>query len=241
MRKRGKRYLDAAGRIDPERLYAPTAGLALVTDTVCVNYDPTVDLAVRLGVDPRHADQMVRGAIPLPHGTGKAAKVAVVAEGAQAQAAEEAGADYVGPERVTQMIESGELDVDAVLATPDQMTKLGRYGRVLGPRGLMPNPKSGTVTTDVASVVSEIKAGRIEYRTDRYGNIHVPLGKASFPVRDLAENYGAVIDELLSRRPSAQKGRYLRASTVSTSQGPPVRLDPRRTQDVWRESELEAA
>ncbi|QBI20443.1 50S ribosomal protein L1 [Egibacter rhizosphaerae] len=226
MAKRGKRYQAAAAKIDRDRRYRPTEAMRLVQETVTVNYDPTVELAVRLGVDPRKADQMLRGSVPLPHGVGKEARVAVFAEGDAATAAESAGADIVGAERVTELIESGELDVDAVIATPDQMGKIGRYGKTLGPRGLMPNPKSGTVTTDVATAVSEIKAGKVEYRTDRQGNVHLPIGKASFEVRQLVENYGAVIDELVRQRPSAAKGRYLRSIHVSTAQGPSVPVDP---------------
>lgn len=235
MATRGKRYRAAAAKIDGRRLYSPSAAMRLVKDTVTTSFDPTIDMSVRLGIDPRKADQMVRGSVALPHGTGKEVRVAVVAEGARAAEAEEAGADIVGTEAVTEMIEAGNLDFDAVIATPDQMSKIGRYGKILGPRGLMPNPKSGTVTMDVASAVREIKAGKIEYRNDRQGNVHVVIGKASFGARELVENYAAVLDELVRQRPAAAKGRYLRSISVSTSQGPSIRIDPQRTRDLWEE------
>jgi large subunit ribosomal protein L1 len=232
MAKRGKRYEVAAEKIDRERLYAPREAMDLAKETVTVSYDATVDLAIRLGIDPRKADQMVRGSVALPNGTGKSMRVAVIAEGPKATEAEEAGADIVGVAEVTAMIEAGDLDFDAVIATPDQMGKVGRYGKVLGPRGLMPNPKTGTVTMDVGKAVREIKAGKIEYRSDRQGNVHLVLGKSSFDAQALAENYGAILDELLRVRPAAAKGRYLRSVSVSTSQGPSIAIDPTRTRDV---------
>ena len=235
MAKRGKRYQVAASKIERGRLYGPTDAMRLAKETVTVSFDPTIDLSLRLGIDPRKADQMVRGSVALPHGTGKQMRVAVFAEGAKASEAEEAGADVVGSQEVTEMIEAGNLDFDAVIATPDQMGKIGRYGKVLGPRGLMPNPKSGTVTMDVARAVAEIKAGKIEYRSDRQANVHVILGKGSFEARQLVENYAAVIDELLRQRPAAAKGRYLRSIHVSTSQGPSIAIDPQRTRDMWEE------
>ena len=232
MGKRSKRYEAAAAKIDRSRLYGPTEAMRLVKDTVTVSYDATVDLAVRLGIDPRKADQMVRGSVSLPHGIGKETRVAVVAEGPKATEAEEAGADIVGTEEVTALIEAGNLDFDAVIATPDQMGKIGRYGKVLGPRGLMPNPKSGTVTMDIAKAVSEVKAGKVEYRTDRQANTHLVIGKASFEVRQLVDNYRAIMEELLRQRPAAAKGRYLRSIHVSTSQGPSIPLDPTRTREI---------
>lgn len=241
MGKRGKRYQAAAAKIDPARLYRPAEAVGLLKDTVTVSFDPSIDLAVRLGVDTRKADQQVRGSVALPHGTGKSVRVAVVAEGAKATEAEEAGADIVGADEVTGRIEAGELDFDAVIATPDQMGKIGRYGKVLGPRGLMPNPKTGTVTMDVASAVAEIKAGKVDYRTDRQANVHVIIGKGSFEARQLVENYGAVIDELMRQRPAAAKGRYLRSIHVSTAQGPSIAVDPARTRDLWEETELVAS
>jgi len=232
MAKRGKRYQVAAAKIDRERLYTPAEAMALAKETVTTAFDPTVDLAVRLGVDPRRADQNVRGSVGLPNGTGKSVRVAVFAEGPKATEAEEAGADIVGSAQLIQMIEAGDLDFDAVIATPDQMGRIGRYGRVLGPRGLMPNPKTGTVTMDVGKAVREIKAGKIEYRTDRQANVHLVLGKASFPVRGLVENYAAVVDELMRAKPAAAKGRYLRTVHVSTSMGPSIAVDPTRTREL---------
>ena len=236
MAKRGKRYENAAAKIDRDRLYSPTEAFKLVKETATTSYDPTIDCALRLGVDPRKADQMVRGSVSLPHGTGKEMRVAVFAEGGKATEAEEAGADIVGAAEVTALIEAGNLDFDAVIATPDQMGKIGRYGKILGPRGLMPNPKTGTVTMDVAKAVAEIKAGKIDYRTDRQANVHVVLGKGSFEARALVENYAAVIDELLRQRPAAAKGRYLRSIAISSSQGPSIRIDPMRTRDLWEET-----
>jgi large subunit ribosomal protein L1 len=232
MAKHGKRYQVAAAKVDPDRLYTPGEALTLVKDTVTVAFDATIDLAIRLGVDPRRADQNVRGSVGLPNGTGKAMRVAVFAEGPKAAEAEEAGADVVGAGEVTALIEAGNLDFDAVIATPDQMGKIGRYGKILGPRGLMPNPKTGTVTMDVARAVREIKAGKIEYRTDRQANVHLIAGKSSFAPRQLVENYGAIIDELLRVKPAAAKGRYLRTIHVSTTMGPSIRIDPLRTRDL---------
>ncbi len=237
MKRRSKRYQQAAEKVERDRLYLPPEALALAKETVTVSFDATVDLAVRLGVDTRKADQQVRGSVSLPHGTGKEVRVAVVAEGAAATEAEEAGADVVGADEVISRIESGQLDFDSVIATPDQMGKIGRYGKVLGPRGLMPNPKSGTVTTDVGATVAEVKAGKIEFRTDRQGNVHVPLGRASFSVEALVGNFSAVIEELLRLRPSAAKGRYLRSVHVATTMGPSIPIDPMRV----RETKLDKA
>ena len=234
---RGRKYREAAAKIEADRMYSPTAAMRLVKETVTTSFDPTVDVAVRLGVDPRKADQMVRGSVRLPHGTGKEVRVAVFAEGAQATAAEEAGADIVGSDTIIEMIEAGNLDFDAVIATPDQMGKIGRYGKVLGPRGLMPNPKSGTVTTDVATAVREVKAGKIEYRTDRQGNVHLIVGKGSFEPRALVENYAAVLEELVRQRPAAAKGRYLQSITVSATQGPGITVDPQRTRHLWEDDD----
>jgi large subunit ribosomal protein L1 len=235
MAKRGKRYEVAAAKIDRDRLYGPAEACKLLKETTTVSYDPSVDLSVRLGIDPRKADQMVRGTVVLPHGTGKETRVAVLAEGPKATEAKDAGADIVGTDEIIEMVEAGNLDFDALVATPDQMGKIGRYGKVLGPRGLMPNPKTGTVTMDVGKVVEELKAGKIEYRTDRQANVHVVIGKASFPPMQLMENYQAVMEELVRQRPAAAKGRYLRSIHVSTSQGPSIRLDPQRTRDLWAE------
>lgn len=231
-KKRSKRYEAAAALVDHDRLYWPTEALRLVRETATVSFDPSVELTVRLGIDPRKADQQVRGAVALPHGIGKSVRVAVVAEGDKATEAEEAGADVVGADEVLSRIEAGQLDFDAVIATPDQMGKIGRYGKVLGPRGLMPNPKSGTVTTDIAAAVQEVKAGKIEFRTDRQGNVHTIIGKASFAPEALLENYSTAIEELLRLRPAAAKGRYLRSVHVATSMGPSVPIDPTRARDL---------
>ena len=241
MAKRGKRYQVAAAKIDHDRLYGPVEAFKLLKETTTVSFDPSVDLAVRLGIDPRKADQMVRGTVVLPHGTGKDTRVAVFAEGAKATEAKDGGADIVGTDEIIEMIEAGNLGFDALVATPDQMGKIGRYGKVLGPRGLMPNPKTGTVTMDVGKVVEELKAGKIEYRTDRQGNVHVVVGKASFAPKELMENYQAVMEELVRQRPAAAKGRYLRSIHVSSSQGPSIRVDPQRTRDVWVEGEEQPA
>jgi large subunit ribosomal protein L1 len=227
--------MNALAKIDRDRVYGPTEAFKLVKETVTVSFDPTIECAVRLGVDPRKADQMVRGSVALPHGTGKEMKVAVFAEGDKATEATEAGADIVGAAEVTAMIEAGDLDFDAIIATPDQMGKIGRYGKVLGPRGLMPNPKTGTVTMNVAQAVRDIKAGKIDYRTDRQGNVHVILGKGSFSAKQLVDNYSAVLEELVRQRPAAAKGRYLRSIAISTSQGPSIRIDGQRTRDLWED------
>ncbi len=237
MAKHGKRYRAALEKIDPDRLYAPADAMRLVKETADgLKFDPTVNLSLRLGIDPRKADQMVRGSVALPHGTGKDVRVAVVAEGAKASEAEEAGADVVGTAEVTAMIEAGTLEFDAVIATPDQMGKIGRYGKILGPRGLMPNPKTGTVTMDVGRAVREIKAGKIEYRSDRQANVHLVLGKASFDARALTENYAAILDEIIRAKPAASKGRYLRTIHVASAMAPSVRIDPGQTRDLWREA-----
>jgi large subunit ribosomal protein L1 len=239
MAKRGKKYRDAAARIDREQLYAPKAGFTLLKEIDTASYDATVDCSFRLGIDPRKADQMVRGAVSLPHGIGKQVRVAVVAAGEKAVEAKEAGADHVGADDLVEELGKGELlaELDSVIATPDMMGKLGRLGKLLGPRGLMPNPKSGTVTMDVAKAVGEIKAGRVEYRSDRNGNVHAILGKASFPLEHLVENYGALLDEIVRQRPAAAKGRYIRSATISTSSSPSIPLDPARTRELLADDE----
>jgi large subunit ribosomal protein L1 len=237
MAKRGKKYRQAAERIEEGRLYGPRTGLGLLKEISYANYDTTVDLHFRLGVDPRKADQMVRGAVSLPHGIGKTARVAVVASGTKVAEAQEAGADFAGGDDLVEQLE-GMLDqIDSVIATPDMMGKLGRLGKVLGPRGLMPNPKSGTVTMDVAKAVTEIKAGRVEYRTDRNGNVHTILGKSSFSVDQLVDNFEAMLEEILRQRPAAAKGRYIQSVTVSTSVGPGVPLDPAKSRDLVEDNE----
>jgi large subunit ribosomal protein L1 len=239
MAKRGKKYRDAVAKIDRERLYPPKAGFALLKEVDLAAYDATVDCAFRLGIDPRKADQMVRGAVSLPHGIGKQVRVAVVAAGEKAAEAKAAGADHVGADDLVEELGKGEIlaELDSVIATPDMMGKLGRLGKLLGPRGLMPNPKSGTVTMDVAKAVGEIKAGRVEYRSDRNGNVHAILGKASFSLEQLVENYGALLDEIVRQRPAAAKGRYIRSASISTSASPSIALDPNRTRDLLVDDE----
>ncbi len=238
MAKHGKKYRAALTQIDRTRAYGPVEALQLAKETVTVNFDSTVEVAFGLGVDPRKADQMVRGSVVLPRGTGKIARVAVIAEGPRATEAREAGADIVGGDDVIEQLGRGELidELDAVIATPDQMGKLGRLGRILGPRGLMPNPKSGTITMDVARAVREVKAGKVEYRTDRQGNVHLVLGKASFPVAHLLENYQALVEEILRQRPASAKGRYLRSISISTTMSPGISVDPARIREGLEEA-----
>jgi large subunit ribosomal protein L1 len=223
--KRSKAYRKADELVQA-RLYSPAEAVALARKTSTTKFDPTVEVALRLGVDPRKADQMVRGTVNLPHGTGKTARVLVFATGDRAAEAEAAGADYVGADDLIERIQGGFLDFDAVVATPDMMGKVGRLGRVLGPRGLMPNPKTGTVTTDVGKAVSDIKGGKIEFRVDRHGNLHFVIGKASFTDRALVENYAAAIEEVVRLKPAAAKGRYVKKVTVTTTMGPGVPVDP---------------
>ncbi|MBX6766788.1 MAG: 50S ribosomal protein L1 [Actinomadura rubrobrunea] len=233
--KRSKAYRAAAEKIDRDRLYSPAEAMRLAKETSVTKFDATVEVALRLGVDPRKADQMVRGTVNLPHGTGKTARVLVFAAGAKAEEARGAGADYVGSDDLIEKIQGGFLDFDAVVATPDQMGKVGRLGRVLGPRGLMPNPKTGTVTMDVAKAVSDIKGGKIEFRVDRHGNLHFIVGKASFSERQLVENYAAALDEVQRLKPSAAKGRYIKKASVSTSMGPSIPIDPNATRNLTAE------
>ena len=215
----------ALAKIDRDKLYPPSVAMQLVKDTASTKFDPTVDIAVRLGVDPRKADQMVRGTVSLPHGTGKVARVLVFATGERAEAARAAGADHVGEDDLIERITGGWTDFDAVVATPELMGKVGRLGRVLGPRGLMPNPRTGTVTADVAKAVSDIKGGRIEFRVDRHANVHFVLGKASFTQTQLLQNYNAALDEIVRLKPPSAKGRYVRKVTVSATMGPGVPVD----------------
>jgi len=224
----GKKYANAEKQFDRDLFYAPVEALALVKSMASAKFDETVDVAVRLGVDPRKADQMVRGTVALPSGTGKDVRVAVFAAGDAAVQAREAGADQVGADDLAAQIESGKFDFDVAIATPDMMPLVGRLGRVLGPRGLMPNPKTGTVTNDVGRAVEEFKGGKVEYRTDRYGNIHMQLGKASFEPDALERNFRAFIDELQRARPASAKGRYMRKITLSSTMGPGVRVDTGR-------------
>jgi large subunit ribosomal protein L1 len=226
---RGKRYRDAAKRFDPQRLHAPTEAVELVKSLAGAGFDETVELAVQLGVDPRKADQQVRGTVALPAGTGKEVRVAVFAAGDAAAEARAAGADHVGADDLVAQIVGGMLDFDVAIATPDLMAKVARLGRTLGPRGLMPNPKTGTVTTDVGRAVTEFKGGRVEYRTERQGaNVHVPIGKVSFDADALLGNFRAVVDELQRAKPAAAKGRYVKRVSLSSSMGPGIRVDPGR-------------
>jgi large subunit ribosomal protein L1 len=233
--KRSKAYRAAVEKIDSDALYAPLEAVRLARETSTTSYDPTVEVALRLGVDPRKADQMVRGTVNLPHGTGKTARVLVFATGERAEAARAAGADIVGADELIEEVQKGRLDFDAVVASPDMMGKVGRLGRVLGPRGLMPNPKTGTVTNDVAKAVTEIKGGKIEFRVDRHSNLHFIIGKASFSDQALVENYAAAIEEVLRLKPSAAKGRYVKKATMATTMGPGIPLDPSKTRNLLEE------
>ena len=223
----GKKYVDASRRYDKQAVHQPAEAFELVKQLANRKFDETVEVAFRLGVDPRKADQMLRGTVSLPAGTGKDVRVAVFATGDAAREAQEAGADVVGSDDLVNRVQNeGFLDFDVAIATPDMMGQVGRLGRVLGPRGLMPNPKTGTVTTDVGKTVSEFKGGKVEYRTDRHGNVHVPVGKASFPVESLTKNYGAVLDELLRAKPAAAKGRYIKGIATASTMGPGVKISP---------------
>lgn len=235
MAPQGKKLADARRRYDRQRLHTPGEALDLVKSLAPANFDETIELAIRLGVDPRKADQIVRGTVSLPSGTGRPVRVAVFAAGAAAAEAREAGADVVGADDLVAQVQGGFLEFDVAIATPDLMGQVGKLGRLLGPRGLMPNPKTGTVTAEVGRAVKEFKGGRVEYRTDRYGNIHVPIGKVSFNRVALAANFQAVIDELLRAKPAAAKGRYIKAVAVSSTMGPGVKVDPNRVRLIEEE------
>ena len=237
--KRSKTLRAADAKVDREKLYAPLEAVRLAKETSATKFDATVEVAFRLGVDPRKADQMVRGTVNLPHGTGKTARVLVFATGDRAAAAEAAGADIVGDDELINEIAKGNRlnEFDAVVATPDLMGKVGRLGRVLGPRGLMPNPKTGTVTMDVAKAVTEIKGGKIEFRVDKHSNLHFIIGKVSFSDDQLVENYGAALDEILRLKPSAAKGRYIKKAAVTTTMGPGIQVDPNRTRNLLVEED----
>jgi large subunit ribosomal protein L1 len=229
MSKRGKRYSEAAKRYDRQAAYPAPQALELVKTLAGARFDETVDAVYRLGIDPRKADQLVRGTVSLPHGTGKDIRIAVFAPADKAKEAEDAGADIVGGKELAEAIAAGrELDFDLTVATPDMMAEVGKLGRVLGPRGLMPNPKAGTVTTDVGKAVAEFKAGRIEYRNDRYGNVHVPVGKVSFEVDQLVENLSTLSGEILRAKPAGSKGRYIKGLSISSTMGPAVKIDVSR-------------
>ena len=224
MRQHGKKYREAAKRVDPAVRYQPRQAIELVKHTSFAKFDETVEVAVRLGVDPRHADQVVRGTVVLPAGTGKSVRVAVIAVGEKAREAEAAGADFVGVELIPR-IKEGWLDFDVMIATPDQMGQVGQLGRILGPRGLMPNPKAGTVTFDVGRAVREVKAGKIEFRVDKSGNVHAPIGKISFSADALSENFTAFMDQIVRSKPAAAKGVYVRNVAISSTMGPGVAID----------------
>ncbi|NMS91055.1 50S ribosomal protein L1 [Clostridioides difficile] len=230
MAKKGKRYAGALEKVDRTKYYDASEALTLVSDIAGAKFDETVEAHIKLGVDSRHADQQVRGAVVLPHGTGKTKRVLVFAKGEKAKEAEQAGADFVGAEELVQKIQGENwFEFDIVVATPDMMGVVGRLGRVLGPKGLMPNPKSGTVTFDVAKAIDEIKAGKVEYRLDKTNIIHVPVGKVSFGGEKLAENFAALMDAIIKAKPAAAKGQYLRSVTVASSMGPGVKINPART------------
>jgi large subunit ribosomal protein L1 len=223
---KSKKYVDASRKYDKATLHQPAEAMELIKSMATRNFDETVEAAFRLGVDPRKADQMLRGTVSLPAGTGKDVKVAVFAQGDAAQEARDAGADVVGADDLVDRVSKGFMDFDIAIATPDLMGQVGKLGRVLGPRGLMPNPKTGTVTNEVGKTVGEFKGGKVEYRTDRNGNVHVPIGKASFPVESLVKNYGAVLDELNRAKPAAAKGRYIKGIAASSTMGPGVKIAP---------------
>ncbi|MDQ4029552.1 MAG: 50S ribosomal protein L1 [Actinomycetota bacterium] len=233
----GKRYRQAREAIDRERLYTPVEAVRALKDFPGAKFDETVEVHFRLGLNVRHADEQLRGTLMLPHGTGRDVRVAVFAEGEKAKEAEEAGADVVGSADLAKRVEEGFTDFDVAIATPDQMGNVGKLGRILGPRGLMPNPKTGTVTFDIAKAVRDSKAGKLEYRTDRGANVHVSIGKKSFDERALVENYAALVDEIVRAKPAAAKGRYIKQITLTTTMGPGLHVDPARTKAIVEELE----
>jgi large subunit ribosomal protein L1 len=236
----GKAYRQARATFDRETEYSPVVAIRLLKEMETAKFDETVEVHFRLGLNVRHADEQLRGTLMLPHGTGRESRVAVFAEGDKAREAQEAGADVVGSADLAKQIEEGFTDFDVAIATPDQMGTVGRLGRILGPRGLMPNPKTGTVTMDVAKAVSDAKAGKLEYRTDRGANVHVAIGKKSFDERALTENYAALVDEIVRAKPSASKGRYIRQITLTSTMGPGIHVDPARTRGIVEELEESA-
>jgi large subunit ribosomal protein L1 len=236
-KKAGKRYTAAAAAVEAGREYALDEALALAQSARAAKFDESVDISFRLGVDPKHADQMVRGAVVLPHGTGKSVRVAVFAKGEREREAREAGADVVGAEDLVERIQGGWMEFDTTIATPDLMGQVGRLGKVLGPRGLMPNPKLGTVTFDVGRAVREAKAGKVEFRVDKAGNVHVPVGKRSFPLANLVANAMAVVEAIVRAKPAAAKGNYLRSLTVTTTMGPGVPVDAQRTANLFKKQQ----
>jgi len=227
--KRGKKYLEKVSGRDKTTLYAPLAAIKWVKENSFAKFDESIDLSINLGVDPKKADQIVRGTIVLPHGTGKVSKILVFAQGEKAAEAKDAGADFVGGDELVEKVAGGWLDFDICISTPEMMKSVGKLGKVLGPRKLMPNPKSGTVTIDIAKAVSDIKRGRLEFRTDKYGVIHSTIGRVSFDLKQLAENYSALIDAVIKAKPSAAKGKYIKSIYVSTTMGPSVKIDPNKS------------
>jgi large subunit ribosomal protein L1 len=240
MATHGKKYIDARGQIDRESVYSPVDAVKKLKELPAAKFDETVEVHFRLGLNVRHADEQLRGTLMLPHGTGNDVRVAVFAEGDKAREAQEAGADVVGSADLAKRIEEGFTDFDVAIATPDQMGNVGRLGRILGPRGLMPNPKTGTVTFDIGKAVSDAKSGKLEYRTDRGANVHLSIGKKSFDERALLENYAAVLDEIVRAKPSSSKGRYIRQITLTSTMGPGIRVDPARTRGILEELEEQA-
>jgi large subunit ribosomal protein L1 len=241
MSRHGKAYRDALDKIDREHEYAPAEAFSLLKEVPAKKFDESVELHIRTGLNVRHADEQLRGTIALPHGLGKDVTIAVFAKGDAAREAEEAGADHVGADDLATKVEEGFTDFDVAIATPDMMPVVGKLGRILGPQGKMPNPKVGTVTTDVRKAVEESKSGKVEYRTDRAAIVHMVIGKASFDARKLLENYAAVVEELIRAKPSAAKGRYLRSITLTTTMGPGIKVDPARTRDLVGEEQAEEA
>jgi large subunit ribosomal protein L1 len=237
MPQHGKRYRSGRALFDREQVYSPAEGIRLLKQMDAAKFDETVEVHFRLGLNVRHADEQLRGTLMLPHGSGKDVRIAVFAEGDKAREAEQAGADVVGSADLAKRIEEGFTDFDVAIATPDQMGNVGKLGRILGPRGLMPNPKTGTVTMDVAKAVRDAKAGKLEYRTDRGANVHVAIGKKSFDERQLVENYAALLDEIVRAKPAAAKGRYIRQITLATTMGPGIHMDPQKTRDIVEELE----
>ena len=229
--KRSKKYTEAAAKVDRDKIYSPLEAAALAKETTTVKYDATIEVAMVLGVDPKKADQAIRGTVNLPHGTGKTARVLVFATGQRAEEARAAGADIVGGDELIDEVNNGRLDYDSVVSTPELMGKVGRLGKVLGPRGLMPNPKTGTVTTDVAKAVTDIKGGKIEFRVDKNSNLHYIIGKTSFSAEELADNYAAAFEEVMRSKPASSKGRFVRGATVSTTMGPGIKVDPTIARD----------
>ena len=240
MAHHGKKYIEARGQIDRETVYSPVDAVQKLKGLPAAKFDETIEVHFRLGLNVRHADEQLRGTLMLPHGTGKEVRIAVFAEGDKAREAQDAGADIVGSADLAKRIEEGFTEFDVAIATPDQMGNVGRLGRILGPRGLMPNPKTGTVTFDVGKAVSDAKAGKLEYRTDRGANVHVSIGKKSFDERALLENYAAVLDEIVRAKPAAAKGRYIRQITITSTMGPGIRIDPARTRGIIEELEEQA-